>query len=142
MAQKGMLTLTGKQRDESGEETVVESRMPADYYEKDGASYILCQELHEDTGETIKNVIKYRDSMLEMTRRGSFRSRMVFEPGRTHRTDYVTPFGTLSLETSTRKAEFVRLDNLIRIRLEYTLASESRFLSDCTLDLCLSFPEA
>ena len=138
IAKKAMLTLTGRQRGESGEESVIENRMAADYYEKDGSFYILYEEPVEDTGETIKNIIKCRDCVLEITKRGTVRSRMIFEAGRTHRTDYVTPYGTLSLEASTRKAEITRLEDGIEIRLDYVLASGGEFLSDCTLDLSLA----
>ena len=41
MARKAELSLTGRQRDQDGEESVTESRMTADYYEMDGSSYIL-----------------------------------------------------------------------------------------------------
>lgn len=141
MAQRSMLTLTGRQRSGSGEESVIESRAAADYYEKDGSFYILYEEPVEDTGETVKNIIKCRDGVLEITRRGAVRSRMIFEAGQTHRTDYATPWGTLSLETCTRKAETARLEDGIEIRLDYVLSSEGEFLSECALELCLALPE-
>lgn len=141
MAKKSMLKLTGRQRDESGHESVTENCMTAEYYEKGSSSYILYEDCQEDKGAAVKNIIKYQDSVLEMTKRGSIRCRMIFENGRTHRTDYVTPYGTLPLETCTRKAEFIRLNDRIEIRLEYVLTSDGQFLSDCTLELCLRFGE-
>lgn len=141
MGKKAMLILAGRQRDESGEESVTESRAEAEYYEKDGSSYILYEEASPDGKAPVKNIIKYRDRVLEITRRGGIRSRMIFEAGCTCRSDYVTPYGTLSLEVSTRKAEIARLQNRIRIRLDYSLSSEGRFLSDCTLDIDLALPE-
>ncbi len=139
MAEKAMLTLIGRQRDESGEESVTESRAAADYYQKGDSSYILYEEALDDFGDVVNNTIKCNGSMLEMTKRGKIRSRMLFEAGQTHRTDYVTPYGTLPLEVSTRKFTLSRQENGIEIRLAYTLASGGRLLSDCTLDISLRF---
>lgn len=139
MAQKAELKLTGRQQGESGEESITESRVAADYYERGGSSYILYEETPEDFGDTIKTIIKYGDSTLEMTKRGAIRSRMIFEAGRTHRTDYVTPYGILPLEVATRRASFSRGENGIEIRLAYTLTSDGLFLSDCSLDISLRF---
>lgn len=141
MAQKAMLTLTGRQRDQNGEESVAESRAEAQYYEKDGSSYIFYEELPEDSRDAVKNRIKFKDGLLEMTKRGPVRSRMVFQAGRTHRADYVTLYGTLPLEVATHKAEIRRLEGRTEIRLEYTLLSGGQFLSRCALDICLRFAE-
>ena len=139
MARKAELSLTGRQRDQDGEESVTESRMTADYYEKDGSSYILYEETQKDSGDIFRSIIKYNGSTLEMTRRGAVRSRMIFQAGQAHRTDHVTPYGTLPLEVATRPAEFTRGDSHTEIRLEYTLTSGGQFLSDCSLRLILRF---
>ena len=98
MAQKAMLTLIGRQRDQAGEESVTESRAKADYYEKDGASYILYEEMPDDSADVVKTVIKYRANLLEMTKRGLVRSRMIFQAGQTHRT---SPPGQRNLPVGT-----------------------------------------
>lgn len=139
MARKAELSLTGRQRDQDGEESVTESRMTADYYEKDGSSYILYEETQEDSGDIVRSIIKYNGSTLEMTRRGAVRSRMIFQAGQAHRTDYVTPYGTLPLEVATREASFSRNEDGTVIRLEYTLSSGGQFLSHCTMDIVLRF---
>ena len=139
MAQKAMLTLIGRQRDQAGEESVTESRAKADYYEKDGASYILYEEMPDDSADVVKTIIKYRDNLLEMTKRGLVRSRMIFQAGQAHRTDYVTPYGTLPLEVATWEASFSRKEDGTVIRLEYTLSSGGQFLSHCTMDIVLRF---
>ena len=74
-----------------------------------------------------------------MTRRGAVRSRMIFQAGQAHRTDYVTPYGTLPLEVATREASFSRKEDGTVIRLEYTLSSGGQFLSHCTMDIVLRF---
>ena len=139
MARKADLALTGRQRDQDGVESVTESRMTADYYEKNGSSYILYEEAPEGSGDIVRSIIKYNGSTLEMTRRGAVRSRMIFQAGQAHRADYVTPYGTLPLEVATREASFSRQEDREVIRLEYTLSSGGQFLSHCTLDIVLRF---
>ncbi len=139
MAQTAMLTLIGRQRDQNGEESVTETRAKADYYEKGGAFYILYEEVSDDSTDVIKTTIKYRDNVLEMAKRGSVRTRMIFQAGQTHRTDYVTPYGILPLEVATRRAEFSREVGRVEIRLEYALSSDRQLLSECSLHLRLRF---
>ncbi len=141
MAERAMLLLTGRQKNEFGEESTVESRLMADYYEREKGFYILYEETQKDTGATTKNRIKWNGFQLEITKGGSIRSRMIFEAGHTHKTDYITPYGTLSLEVTTRKVEVLRQQNQLKVRLDYTLASDSQFLSDCILTLCLELGE-
>lgn len=141
MAERAMLLLTGQQKNESGEESVTESCLMADYYEREKGFYILYEETEPDTGDTTKNRIKWKDSQLEITKGGSIHCRMIFETGHTHKTDYITPYGTLSLEVTTRKVEILRQQNQLKIQLDYTLTSDSQFLSDCILTLCLLLSE-
>ena len=93
----------------------------------------------DDSADVVKTIIKYRDNLLEMTKRGLVRSRMIFQAGQAHRTDYVTPYGTLPLEVATREASFSREEDGTVIRLEYTLSSGGQFLSHCTMDIVLRF---
>ena len=153
MADKAMLTLRGRQRDESGEETVTKLRTQADYSIKNGSHYILYEEKLPDSENIVKNLIKLKGSVLEMTKRGPISSRMVFEAGKNHRTDYVTPYGILPLEVSTQELEVSTRElecelrepkdgpreRGLEIRLSYQLTSEGQFLSHCTIAISLSF---
>lgn len=105
MAQKAMLTLEGRQRDESGEETVTRLCTQADYSIRNGSHYILYEEKLPDSEAVVRNLIKLKGSLLEMTKRGPVSSRMVFEVGQSHRTEYVTPYGILPLEVCTQELE-------------------------------------
>lgn len=105
MAEKMMLTLEGRQRDESGEETVTRLRAQADYSIRNGSHYILYEETLPDSEAVVRNLIKLKGSVLEMTKRGPVSSHMVFEAGQSHRTEYVTPYGILPLEVCTQELE-------------------------------------
>lgn len=129
------VVITGRQLDEAGEETITESRTAAECYEKNGGFYLLYEERPEGAGVPVRNIIKWKGSALELTKRGALNTRMVFEPGKEHRTDYITPYGSVKMELFTRAAEASFRDEEITIRVEYTLSSEGRLLSDCVLTI-------
>ena len=110
MAQKAMLTLEGRQRDESGEETVTRLCTQADYSIRNGSHYILYEERLPESEALVRTLIKLKGSLLEMTKRGPVSSRMVFEVGQSHRTEYVTPYGILPLEVCTQELEVLTRD--------------------------------
>ncbi len=135
------LTLIGRQRDSAGEETVTKSTATAEYYEKNGTLYLLYKEPSEssetaaetknnsgDTAEiqkdsedaaeipkkgeaVVHNRIKYKDNLLEVTRNGTINTRMVFENGKEHITDYATPYGCLRLGILTHSLEIIPSGN-------------------------------
>lgn len=131
------LTLIGRQRDNTGEETVTKTAAAAEYYDKNGTLYLLYEEFPEcseigaemqknnrdaaeiqmdsstpakipkSNGAVVHNRIKYKDNLLEVTRNGAINTRMVFESGKEHMTDYATPYGCLRLGILTHSIEAI-----------------------------------
>lgn len=63
--------------------------------------------LQPGSNTVIHNRIKYRGNLLEVTRHGAVNTRMVFECGREHMTDYATPFGCLRLGILTHSLKVI-----------------------------------
>lgn len=133
--EKILLTLIGRQRGEDGEELTTKTDTAADYYEKNGSRYFLYDETQEDTPMVAKNILKLKGGLLELTKRGTVTTHMVFEAGREYCTNYVTPYGCLKMEIATRSVESSFHDGEMKIRIDYALFSDHRFLSDCTLTI-------
>ena len=133
MAETVKLSLVGTQRDETGEETVTQTSVHAEYYEKNGSLYLLYEEMQEDLGAAVKNTLKLKDSVLELTRRGGLGTHMIFEAGREHPADYATPYGRLKLEVRTHALEVFFRKKLPQIQVKYSLISDGVPLSECTL---------
>ena len=190
------LTLIGRQRDSAGEETVTKSTVMAEYYEKNGTLYLLYEEnpecsetvteiqknnrdaaeIKKSSGSVVHNRIKYKDNLLEVTRNGAINTRMVFERGKEHMTDYATPYGCLRLGILTHSLEMISPNNNKRhpdfhsvptvakpdaipqddevqclhynlteslnemiIRTSYSLTAEGQPVSDCKLEIVISF---
>ena len=135
MSQKVHLTLTGRQKDENGEIALTEHSGDAEYFEKNHCVYLLYEENPDGTDTIVKNTLKLKHSVLELTRRGGIRARMVFEPGKEYLTDYVTPYGCLKMGISTHSLDICRKDHLLRIKATYSLTSYGLPISDCMLDI-------
>lgn len=132
MDKQVLLTLTGLQRDPSGSETVTELSTEAECYERNGSLYILYEERAED-GSLTKNIIKYKNQLLELTKKGAVSSCMVFEPGREHMADYVTPFGLLKLGILTASVTMQCLEDQTEIVAEYSLTEYGEVISHCKI---------
>lgn len=128
------LTLTGCQRNPEGGETVTELSAEAEYFEQNGALYILYEESTEDGG-TIKSRIKLKDNLLEVTRKGVLNTCMIFETGREHMTEYSTPFGNLQMGILTHSVEADRSDNELIIVADYSLTSDGAEISRCKISI-------
>lgn len=122
------LTLIGRQRDTSGYETVTELSANAEFYERNGSLYIFYEEKSED-GSLTKNVIKHKNNLLELTKKGAINTCMVFEPGREYITDYLTPFGLLRLGILTDSVKLQRQRDHLEITAEYALTEQERVIS-------------
>lgn len=126
------LTLIGRQRDPSGIETVTELSADAEFYERNGSLYILYEEKSED-GSLTKNVIKHKNNMLELIKKGTVNTCMVFEPGRDYMTDYATPFGLLRLGILTDSVKSQYQKDYLEITADYTLTEQERVISYCNI---------
>lgn len=136
MTEKVQLTLTGCQRDDAGGETSSELKAVAEYSFRNGSHFILYEETAEG-GIVSKNILKLRGGVLELTKKGAVNTRMVFQEGTAHRTDYATPWGCLKLDVLTHSVTHSFRDNTRRIQAEYTLLSEGTPLSRCTIAILL-----
>ena len=108
-----------------------------EFYQREDGFYILYDEPSDPDSRQhtpVKNIIRLRNSVLELTKKGEITARMVFVPGQRHRTDYVTPWGALLLETETRYLNVNRTEDKIHIEAEYLLSADgfpvnTRFIS-------------
>ena len=134
MKKKVRLTLTGRQRDEAGQENVTELSVQAEYYERNGSRYILYEENETGTGCT-QNIIKLKDGLLELTRKGAVNTRMIFEEGQQHMTDYITPIGTLQLGIATAGVCLKQTNGCLEIHADYDLTDRGHILSHCNISI-------
>lgn len=135
ISKKGNLTLTGRQKDETEETAVTEYKGEVECFERNGSLYLLYEEITDEGSAVVKNRIKLKDSVLELTKQGNVTARMVFEPGKEYLTDYATPYGCLKMGIATHSLDIHRKEETLHIQIIYTLNSEGVPISHCTLDI-------
>lgn len=133
MKQKVQITIHGVQKDDIGNMTDTRLTAAGEYYFRNGSHYLFYEEVSEESGEITPCVLKLKGDVLELTKKGAFPSKMIFQTGKQHKTAYATPFGVLPIETITTKLLFLEGENKLRIKLEYELWAQERELSKCKL---------
>lgn len=129
-----VLTLIGCQRDPEGGENVTKLSAAAECFEKNGALYILYEESTEDGG-VVKTRIKLKDCILEVTRKGTVNTCMIFENGKEHMMEYTTPLGILQMGVLAHSVETDRSDNEMAIEADYSLISGGTVISRCNISI-------
>lgn len=134
MTKKVLISLHSMQFSRDGAETDhTEAVMSGIYYEKNGGQYILYEEVMEGFREPVKNQLKYKEHILELSRSGPINVRMVFEEKKKHRSDYHTPYGNIILDIDTKTLCIVNEADKITVNVDYTLAQNDEYLADCRI---------
>ena len=77
------------------EDNDVEMIVRGDYYQKNGKHYVLYEELIEGFKEPVKNIIKITSTSMDITKKGTAITHMLFEKNRKNVSCYSTPFGEI-----------------------------------------------
>ena len=79
MTKEVMVSIKGLQFDQSADSEEIETIQWGQYYKKNGTHYVIYDELMEGCEEPTKNIIKFRERELNLTKRGLVNVYMVFE---------------------------------------------------------------
>ncbi len=118
-----------------GEKDTVEVITSGTWYEKNGKQYLLYEETYEGMQVTTKNTIKISPEIVEVTKKGAISSKMVYELGKQHMSDYMTPMGLIVLGITTKEL-FVEADSdKLHLELRYGMEMNGQYVSDSTLEI-------
>ena len=121
MTKDVMIRIKGLQYAEGQESDTTELMLPGQFFERDGLSFVKYDEIVEDDGETIRNLLKFSDTKLTVIRHGAVESSMSFEKGKKLRSLYRTPFGDLEVGTLVSRFLILRTEENIRLEVDYAL---------------------
>lgn len=138
MKREVQLTLAGRSLDASGQETVTKQTVIARYAFRDGHHFFLYDEQPEGTSSKTRCLIRLRNGYMELSKKGGVNTRMVFEDGREHRTEYATPYGNLWLGIRTYKAALTDSQDetdpaFLQYAIQYDLTSEGLTIGEYTM---------
>ena len=138
MEKEVLIALKGLQfaLDEEGA-NALETITPAEYYKRNDSHYVIFEELMEGFTDTTKSVIKFRDSQLEVTKKGLVNVHMVFEENRKNMTSYATPFGNILIGIDTDEVEIREEEDRIQVNVAYTLEANYEHMADCKIEMSI-----
>lgn len=135
MTKEVLITIQGLQFDidaETDEELdQIESIFPGEYYFRNGAHYLLYDEIMEEEEASIKNMIKLREKEFTLTKKGTINVQMVFAEGRKTMTSYITPFGNIMIALDTSRITIEERENELKIHIDYGLEANYQYIADC-----------
>ena len=116
----------------------IEVITPADYFFRNGKHYILYEEIEEGVSDVTKNQIKITgDVRVELRKKGTHATNMVFEKDVTNLANYQTPFGEIALGVHTTYMKVQEDEDKLVVNVEYRLEANEEHLSDCKLVICI-----
>lgn len=143
MTKKVFITVRGEHTVDGVPQEPVEVRTAGRYYFRGGRHYLLYDEFpeggsmedpplsySEDTGKRIRNLVKFNDDEMEVSKTGGTESHMHFEKGRLHMTQYRTPTGILELGVETSAVRLHNELHRIEMQVDYTLYAGGARIQD------------
>lgn len=136
MTKDVLITISGLQTPETGEEEPLEMITSGSYYYKNGKHYLLFDEVQEGfEGKITSNRIKITDEALDVRKKGISNAHMVFEKDKKNLSYYETPFGNLLVGIHARNIELQEEENNIDLDVKYDLEINSRYIAECMVHL-------
>lgn len=143
MTKDVLLTVRGLQfAAEEGQGDAVEVITAGDYFKKNDKHYVVYDEVMEGFEGSTKNVIKFSDDFLDITKKGVANVHMVFEKNKKNVTYYYTPFGSLLIGIDARKVDVSENEEDINVSVNYDLEVNYEFLANCNITMNIKSRES
>lgn len=134
MTKEVLLSLKGLQFDGESEDDFT-TIVPAEYYERNGKHYVIYEEILEGFHEPTKNILKFWEQELEVTRRGVINVHLLFEENRKNLSNYGTPFGELTVGIYTTDIQMRQEEERIRFQADFDLELNYQHQAECKIVL-------
>lgn len=134
MTKEVLLAIKGLQFD-AEETSDIETVTAAEYYKKNNSHYVIYDEACEGFSETTRNVIKFKDNSLDLTKKGLVNVHMVFEENKKNMTNYSTPFGDILIGIDARRIIMKEEGEQIKVDVDYSLEINYEHLADCKISM-------
>lgn len=142
MTKDVLVAIKGLQFAAAEEESNIQTITAAEYYKRNNSHYVIFDEANEGTEQSTRNIIKFKDNVLELTKKGYVNVHMIFEENKKNLTNYATPFGDILIGIDAKKIRLQDEENSIRVNVDYALEVNYEFLADCKISMEISEKEA
>lgn len=136
MTKEILLSLKGLQiENPQGEEQELETITPGEYYKRNGSHYVIYDEVTEGFSDITRSMIKFKESSLEVSKKGLFNVHMIFEEKKKNMTSYDTPYGNILIGIDTQSVRIREEEDNIRVDVDYVLEANYQHLADCRIEM-------
>lgn len=135
MTKDVLISIAGLQFGESQEADSVEIITPGNYYKKRNYHYVMYDEVTEGFEGVTKNLIKFDDDFVSITKRGITNVDMIFESKKKNITNYITPYGSLLVGIDASNIDINENEDEIGIKIDYSLDINYQHLAECKIDM-------
>ena len=136
MTKEVLLSLRGLHFDINSQDgDKIETIILAEYYKRNNSHYVIYDEMNEGFKESTKNIIKFKENSLDLTKKGLINVHMVFEENKKNMTSYSTPYGNLLIGIDAKKVRLNEEEGRIVVNVDYALEVNYEHLADCNIKL-------
>lgn len=136
MTKEVLLSLRGLQFDAVSEDgDKIETITPAEYYKRNDSHYVIYEEAVEGFRERTKNIIKFKNNSLDLTKKGLVNVHMIFEENKKNMTSYSTPYGDILIGIDARSVEMKEEEERILVDVDYALEVNYEHFADCKIKM-------
>ena len=142
MTEQVLLSISGLQYLEDEPSQPVEVLTMADYYNRNGAHYLIYEEPVEGSSEVIRNTLKIKKGRVEMMKKGPIQVHLIFEEWKKQMAQYETPFGTIPVGIRSGEVKLTEGEYDIHVELNYVLELNEEYLPDSSVTLHVKSKDA
>ena len=138
MTKDVMISVSGIQFGPDVDGEKVEVITKGNYYKKKNKHYLLYDEITEGIDGVTKNTVKFDENAFQLTKSGVTNVNMLFEENKRNITNYITPFGSITIGIDAHNIEVTETEEQIRIRIDYALDVNYEHLANCEIRMNIS----
>ncbi len=105
------------------------------YYLKNGTHFVLYEEVFEGMDEPVKNMFRFNEKEVCLTKKGPINVQMVFSKGNKTMSDYNTPYGSILMGLDTQEIAIEQDNGCIEVHISYALEANYQFVADCDITI-------
>lgn len=130
-----LISIKGMHFDNSENGDDIEVIQKGQYYYRGGNHYLVYDEPVVGSGSINKNMIKFNNQVMTVTKRGIINTSLLFDSKEKNLTNYSTPFGNILLGIDTKSVCLSEEKHRLLVDVNYSLDVNYEYLADCDIHI-------
>lgn len=136
MEKSVLIKVSGVQfSEETSDPEPVEVITLGSYYRKSGRHYLRYEEIMPDELGTTKNTVRISPDAVDILKRGSSNTHMLFQLHQKTLSYYHTPYGSLTIGLDTRSIDITEAKDSLGVEVRYALELNHQHVADCHISI-------